>query len=456
MSASPTRTIAEYASATSASHLPEHVKERTKQIIFDEMACSHFGRRSLAGTLSARYAAGFAGAQEASILGTELRVLAPYAALANGAAGHGEEVDGSHLAGGHPGASIVHAAVAVGERFRSQGADIINAVALGYDLGARVRQAAGGAYEARRRLHLHADFLFALGAALAAGRMLGLDATRICHALALTTFQSNGLYATYDEKRHVSKSLCEGQYAFAGVSGALMSAVGLEGHEDILGAPSGVVAAWGLAPDAREILTRGLGHDYAVFGANFKFQNAGHPIHASIEAVLALMRKHRLTAESISSIRVGMAEHALRIVDGRKMHNICLQDMIAANVARGGLKLVDEPFPAILADPGFIRVRPLITTEVDQDLQRDLPSGLGANVHITTSDGATVTFRVDNPKGHSLAGGASWPDLDQKWREVYGSQIDRALELTRNLEQLEDVEQLTRAFATIRPLEHAA
>ncbi len=95
MSESVSLRLAQYAAATSIDKIPEAIRERAKKVILDEMASSHFGRRSLGGDLAARYAATLGGPAEATILGTGLRVPAQHAALANGSAGHGEEVDGA-------------------------------------------------------------------------------------------------------------------------------------------------------------------------------------------------------------------------------------------------------------------------------------------------------------------------------------------------------------------------
>ena len=81
--------LAEYAASTGIEAIPAAVRERAKQIIFDEMACACFGRRSPAGDLTARYADSIGGSAESRILGTGLQAPAPYAALANGSAGHG-------------------------------------------------------------------------------------------------------------------------------------------------------------------------------------------------------------------------------------------------------------------------------------------------------------------------------------------------------------------------------
>ena len=368
MADSLTLTLARYAASTSSAAIPADVGDRAKQVIFDEIAGAYFSRRSLAGDLAARYAAMAGGTPEARILATGQRVSAPNAALANGAAGHGEEVDGAHVVGGHPAASIVHAAVAMAERQRATGAELLNAVVLGYDIGIRVVEACGGLFSVKNRFGLNSDFLYALGCACAASRLLGLDAQRHCHAMALTSFSSNALSAFYAEKRHISKSLCNGQHASAGVTGALMAGMGLEGHEDILGAPCGVLHAWG-SPEHRDALTLGLGERYAVMGANFKFINAGYPIHAPVEAALALVALHGIRLDAIESVYVGMPTNTMRVVDGRDMHNICLQDMLSAAMVQGGLKLRESPFPSVLNDPAFARLRPRVTLHGDADLE---------------------------------------------------------------------------------------
>ena len=139
-----------------------------------------------------------------------------------------------------------------------------------------------------------------------------------------------------------------------------MAAVGMEGSDDILGAPHGLLEAWAVE-NGREIVTHGLGEEYAVMGANFKFVNAGYPIHAAVEAASEVMRTHRIDAATIAAVHVGMPANALRVVDNRAMHNICVQDMLAAALVRGGLSLGESPFPAVLDHPDFPAMRGRIT-----------------------------------------------------------------------------------------------
>ncbi len=440
-----TMALAEYAASTSVNRIPAHVRELAKQVILDEMASAHFGRRSLAGDLTARYVAEQGGRPDCQILGTDLRAPAQYAAMANGAAGHGEEVDGAHVIGGHPGATVVHACVAMAERQQASGAELINAVVLAYDVGVRLVAACGGKFAVRARLHLYSDFLYALGASAAASRLLLQAPLQHCYALALCSFQTNALGALFQEKRHISKSFCNGQFAFAGVSASLMSAAGLEGVDDVIGRRAGLLDAWG-AQDGAAAVTQGLGEEWRIQGANFKFINAGYPIHTAVEAATTLANDHGITTASIASVHIGMPADSLKTVDSREMHNICVQDMVCAALVRP-LHLRNLPFPDMLTDPAFTRLRPHVTAGLDAELERTAPSGRGSNVTIVTSSGASLSRCIEDPKGHSRRGGVTWSDLRSKWQEgLPGCDVDSMVGLAQRLDDLADVRELSAAF----------
>jgi len=441
-----TRTLAEYAVSTSAGALPSEVRERGRLILMDELACAAFGQTREPGRLAAAFAASVGGAGPCRILGTRLRVTAPYAALANGTAGHADEVDGAHVVGGHPGATIVHAVTAVAGWRRTSGADLLNAVVLGYEIGNRAVRASGGAFGLKSRRHLHADFLHAVGAAAAACRLLRLAPECYVHAMALATFQANGLSALFGERRHISKSFCNGQFAFAGVSAALMAETGLEASDDVFGAEHGLVEAWGLE-NAPELLTNGLGDTHEVMGANFKFMNAGYPIHAAVQAAMTLVTEHDIDPSQIEAVAVGMPTHALRVVDNRAMHNICLQDMLAAALVQRGLRLREDPFPQILTNSAFHDMRSRIVLSPDAVLDRDQPNGRGARVDLHLRDGEHLSCRVDRPKGHCTGPAVGWDDLVAKWTEGLPSlDVHRLAAQCHDIEAVEDVDELLRTF----------
>lgn len=454
MSSTPnlTEVLTRYAAGTTMQQLPADVVDQAKRVILDEMASAFLGAHRPAGQLARRYVEPVAGPEQAHLMGDPRRVAADQAALVNGTAGHADEIDGAHVVGGHPGATHVHAAVAAAQLYRTTGAELINAVVLGYDVGIRLIEACGGTFTLKERHHVHADFLHALGAAVSCGRLGGLTGAQLGHAMALASFQANGLCSLFGERRHLSKAFCNGQYAATGVRSAQMAAAGLEGSDDVLGAAHGALEAWGV-DGAEALVTAELGRRHAIMGGNFKFLRAGYPIHAAVEAALATLTRHQIEREAVTAVEVGMPGHASRVVDDRAMHNICAQDMVAAAVLeRRPPRLDTDPFPGILEDPRFAPMRARVSVHVDPDLEREDPSGRGAVVTVHTSGGRFLS-RVDHPRGHSRRGGASWDELAIKWADALpGSDVARWVEAARGLEDLDDVSSLAGLFVTGAPV----
>lgn len=138
----------------------------------------------------------------------------------------------------------------------------------------------------------------------------------------------------------------------------------------------------------------------------------------------------------------------MRVVNNRAMHSICVQDMLAVRLARGGLDLAADYFPDILDDSTYRDIRSRIDVDVDLDLEKEQPTGRGAVVTIVTDDGASHTDRVDHPRGHSLGGPVGWDDLRVKWRTALpGVDVDRATRLAARIDELDDIDLLTTVFA---------
>jgi len=120
------------------------VVAKTKMHVLDTIAAMISGSRLKAGVAAAKYVDGLGGKPQATVIGTSLLTSTVNAALANGMAAHGDETDDSHLkARFHPGCGIVPAALATAETAGRSGNDLLRAVALGYDIGARSIYALG-------------------------------------------------------------------------------------------------------------------------------------------------------------------------------------------------------------------------------------------------------------------------------------------------------------------------
>lgn len=423
MTEAVTRILAAHAAGAAQAGLSPDVADRVGMILFDEIGCALVGRRLDPGVRIAAWVAAQGGHPVASMLGTGGMTTTTLAALANGTAGHADEFDGAHMTDGHPGAVIVHAALAMAEAEDAPGQSLATAVALGYDIGTRIVAAVGGAFSLRQRHHIHSDHLHTYGAATAAGLILGFDADGQRQALALCAGNAGGLATVFEEPGHMTKALSTGQGAMAGVMAAELVRHGFTGHDDVLESRHGPLA-W--AETDGQIDLASLGRDAAVMGANFKFYSAGYPIHAPVEGALVLMAENGLAPDDLAEIAIGMNSGALDTVHKRAMKSIDLAHMVAVAIVHGGLGFEVAHDPAALDHPAVAGVKTRIVIAADPELDRTQPRGRGARMTLTTRDGRRLSRLIEHPRGYALRGPVSWDDLAGKWERLLPERIGAA------------------------------
>ena len=143
--------------------MPPEVVAKTKLHTLDTIAAMVSGSRLKAGEMAARYVDSLGGKPQATVIGTGILTSTVNAALANGMSAHGDETDDFYLRGRfHPGCGIVPAALATAELAGRNGNELLRAVALGYDIGARLIFALGFSklYTDRNSTHSRLDHLW--------------------------------------------------------------------------------------------------------------------------------------------------------------------------------------------------------------------------------------------------------------------------------------------------------
>src|ERR1700674_2054025 len=118
--------------------LPDAVLEQAKWHVLDTVAAMVSGSELAPGRAAITFARAYGGKEVATVVGDTIVCGPLEAALANGVMGHADETDDSWPGGWHPGCNVVPAALATGEQFGMSGSQLVRAVALGYDVGARV------------------------------------------------------------------------------------------------------------------------------------------------------------------------------------------------------------------------------------------------------------------------------------------------------------------------------
>ncbi len=392
------RALAEYVAGTMQRELPSGMVAKTKLHVLDTFAAMLSGSRLKPGELAAAYVDRLGGRPEATVIGTRIVTSAGNAALANGIMGHADETDDSHLAGRfHPGCAIVPAALAIAEQNNCGGFDLIRAVALGYDVGARVTLALGFRRSDTARHSTH-SLAGAFGAAAAAAALLRLSPVQVRHVLSYACQQASGIPFWSRDHEHIEKAFdFGGMGARNGVAAATMVAAGFTAVDDPLSGTHNLFTALAEAA-APDELAAGLGSRFEIMQASIKKWCVGSPIQAALDALTLLMADNKLRAVDMRRITVHMPDDRLHIVNNRTIPDICLQHLVALTAADGGLTFASAHDYARMADPGVLAIRSRIAVIPSPELTAAVPARQ-AIVEIETSDGRSLRRRTYAVRG---------------------------------------------------------
>jgi len=393
------KTLSAYMAAAGMRALPEDVVESAKAHLLDTLAAMISGSTLPPGVAALRYARSNAGAQVATIVGSNILSGAIDAALANGMLAHADETDDSHAPSqSHPGCAVIPAALATAEQFGIDGARFLRAIALGYDVGTRVTLAFGGP---KFQTDTHHDSHATAGvfcAAAAAACVASLNSQQMRWVLDYTAQQTAGIAAWKQDVEHIEKSFVfGGMPARNGVTAALLVQSGWTGVDDILSGPDNFLMAFSSQADP-EILIDKLGERYELMRTNIKKWSVGSPIQAPLDAMEALLRKHSFHADQVKKVTVRSATQEAVIVDNRTMPDLCLQHLVAVTLVDGTVTFRSAHDQQRMQDPAVLHQRAKVELIADEGLDRLLPKRV-AIVEITLADGTKLSERVDAVRG---------------------------------------------------------
>jgi 2-methylcitrate dehydratase PrpD len=404
-----TRELSDYVATALVRPLPAEVAEKARCHLLDTLAAMVSGSRLPPGRRAIAYVRAQGGRRQATVVGSRTVTSAVNAALAGGMCAHADETDDSHLGGRfHPGCAVVPAALATAELADRDGARLLRALALGYDIGARFVMALGLG-KAYARPHSTHSLGGLFGAAAAAGALIGLDARQVRFQLSYAVQQASGLAYWMRDPDHIEKAFdFGGMPARNGVAAATMVAAGFTGVEDPLAGPRTFLPAFAETPQP-EILVDGLGSRFEIIQATIKKWSAGAPIQAALDALEILMGEHRLGASDVASLTVRLPDDRIHLVDDRDVPNLCAQHLLAVLLQDGGLDFSAAHDRGRMRDPAIRALRERIELVPDAALTRALPARQ-AIVKVATRQGGRL--------GHHARAVRGTPENPMDRREV--------------------------------------
>ncbi len=443
-----TKALAEYISRSPRLTLPQEVVLKTKLHLLDTLAAIISGSRLKPGVFASRFVSELGGRPEAAVLGMRHVTSAINAALANGMSAHADETDDSHLkARAHLGCAIVPAAWAVGERQKKSGEAVINAIALGYDVGARSTMALGYGSPKSQKHSTH-SIATGFGAAAAAASLADLNAQECVCVLSYAAQQASGIPSWNRDHEHIEKAFdFGGMGARNGVFAALIVKAGATAVSDSLTGHHSFLHAFGDNAD-ESALTDGLGSRFEVMAASIKKWCVGSPIQAALDSLTYLLNEHKLTVADVKRLVVTMPDDRLHIVSNRDIPDICLEHLLAVTLADGALTFASSHDEARLHDPAIRTLRDRITVVPSEELTNAKPARQ-AIVALELADGRKVekrTFAVRGTPDNPMAPTEVQAKAQELMAPVVGAA--RASEIVDNVMTLEQVADIT----ALRPL----
>ena len=442
------RRLSGYIASAPRRPLPPAVVEKTKHHILDTIAAMVSGSCLAPGKKAIAYVKTLGGVKEACVIGSNIITTTVNAALANGMLAHADETDDSHAPSlTHPGCGIVPAALAMAEREQGNGAALLRAVALGYDVGCRLTQSLD-AYEFRNDGHSTHSFGPMFGAAAAAGALAGLREPQVRHLLSFTAQQASGVSCWMRDGEHVEKAFdFGGMPARNGVTAATMVAHGFTGVDDVFAGERNFFVAYGRKPDPN-VLVRGFGATYEIMNTNIKRWSVGSPIQAPLDSLLDLIREHRIKAEDVERLVVRVAHQGANTVDNRAMPDICMQHMCAIMLIDGKVTFASSHDEKRMRDRKVLALRARIELRGDDVLSAAIPSRQGI-VEISLRDGRQFRHHTKAVRG-TAENSMTRVEVDEKSYDLMAPVIGkvRARKLCDSVWKLEKV----RDLRGLRPL----
>ena len=391
--------LSDYMAAAKDRALPDPIVEHTVHHVLDTVAAMISGAELPPGRAALTLARAEAGRPVATVVASSTVTGAVDAALVNGVLAHSDETDDSHSASqSHPGASVVPAALAMGEAVGISGRHYLRAVALGYDVGTRMTMALGGSAfrdSTRRSTHAYAG---TFGSAAAAGCAAGFDAQRMRWLLDYASQQAGGYAIWSRDTDHIEKGFVfGGMPARNGVTAALLVRTGWNGVDDVFSGDDDFFQVNAPAGD-RSVLVARLGERFEIANTDIKKWTVGTPIQAPLDALENIRKRRPFTGGDVKSVAVRLAPSVGAVVDNRDIPDICLQHMMAVMLVDGTASFAAAHDKPRMQNSGVLEQRKKVRYVPDETLAKLLPVRV-AIVEVTLADGTQLSDRVEAVRG---------------------------------------------------------
>jgi 2-methylcitrate dehydratase len=433
--------LATFATAASYDSLSELAREQMKIRVLDSLACAIGALDGEPTRVVREQVEEFAGVEVCTLIGGG-SVPPDRAALYNTALVRYLDFNDSYIAAGetcHPSDNL-GAVLAAAEYAQASGRDLLASLALAYQVQCRLSDVA----PVRDAGFDHVtQGAYAVAAGVA--RVLGLDAVRAAHAIAIAGTAFNALRVTRTGALSNWKGLAYANLAGAVTGTTFLARRGITGPLEVFEGEKGFMDAVSGCFDLtweNEDLER-------VTGTILKKYNAEIHSQSVIEAVLQLRAREHLSATDIVRVEIDVFDVAYRIIGGgeegdrtvvatKEQADHSLPYLVAVALLDGDVMPEQyRPERIVRDDVQALLLR--ITVRSDAILSRRFPAEMPCRVRIILRDGQVKTAELaDYPGFHTR--GRTWEAAQKKFERLTSPHTSPSLQV-RILATVAELEQ---------------
>lgn len=433
--------IADYALQLSFDAVPQDAVHQTRRRIIDTLGCALGGYDDEPCRIARKLAARVKSDAGARILGTDHRTLPELATFANGVMGR--YLDGNDTfpgGGGHP-SDVIPPMLAMADATRADGKALITAILLAYEIYSAFFRGA----ILRDRGMDHALYT-AVGSAVGAGKLLGLDRERLGQAVALAVTPNIPLHCTRRGDLSMWKGVAGPNGARNGVFAALLAAEGMTGPN------SAIEGSHGL----RELVGKfelgdlaGAQGSFRLTQSNIKFYLSEYHSQSPITAALQLAKTIR--AEDIEAINVDTYWFCWSEIGSepekwhpttRESADHSLPYILAAVLTDGAFS--DAIFTEErIRDPKLHALADKVSVKEDPGFTKRFSAEIPCRLTVRLKNGESKVAEVNHPRGH-YQNPMSDAEVEEKFHTLAGRKLGKA-QADAALKRLWKIDQEARA-----------
>jgi 2-methylcitrate dehydratase PrpD len=459
----PTQEVANFVARTRYRDIPKDVVQLARGFILDGLGVALAGSTDECSRIVQHQIRQAGGRSDCSIFGTSLMAPAPKAALANGVAAHAMDYDDTQLSTSkeavyglltHPTTPVLAAVLAIGEKERISGQELVLAYVLGVEVECRIADAINPRHY-QSGFHSTAT-MGGLGAAVAVGKLLGSKEEQLLRSLGIAASMASGLRENFGT---MTKPLHAGRAAENGVNAALLARDGFTAASNILEARRGFFNAMAGGFDESKISGR-LGSPYFMKepGISIKPYPSGSLSHPAQDLILDLVRQHDLGAADIEHIDVGTNSNVPNALiyptpktalEGKFSIPFCMA--IAVLERKAGIAQFQD---RKVSDKKIVELMKRVTLSVDDELEKLGYDQVRSRIRITLKNGRVIEGRYDVARGHPEKP-LSWAEIGEKFRDCAALVLpdkcaNDVIQLIARVDELKSLRPLLRALSGTR------